>query len=139
MRAEGGRVHMWAVGKQWGGMRSGCVPCKAANEQSRNKGGGMRAMQQGARRGQGACAPSSSWGTRDERHGERRGFESWGADHVVPGMSRSDRKVEVRVYSRVTVGMSMHPTGTTSIHVASVRAGAGEAAPDAVHVQPGSS
>ena len=76
------------------------------------------------------------WGTRVERHGERRGFESWGADHVVPGMSRSDRNVEVRVYSRVTVGMSMHPTGTTSIRVASVRAGAGEAAPDAVHDRP---
>ena len=27
-------------------------------------------------------------GTRGERLGERRGFESWGADHVVPGMSR---------------------------------------------------
>ena len=35
-------------------------------------------------------------GTRGERLDERRGFESWGADHVAAGhVARSDRMVEV--------------------------------------------
>ena len=89
---------MWAVGKQWGGMHSGCVPCKPANEQSRHKGGGMRAMQQGARRGQGACTPSSMLG----EHVASALVSAAALNHgaliiVVPGMSRSDRMVEVHM------------------------------------------
>ena len=43
-----------AVGRDAFGMRA------MQDEQSRNKGSGVRAMQQGARRGQGACTPSSA-------------------------------------------------------------------------------
>lgn len=61
----------------------------------------MRAMQQGARRGQGACTPSSMLG----EHVMSAMVSAAALNHralimwclVVPGMSRSDRMVEVHM------------------------------------------